>query len=237
MHAVVKSAAPRRRPRTGGYARGDEARERVINAAVHIFADEGYVRASTRRIAAAARVNLPALQYYFGSKEGLHRACGELISEQFALRLGVELSHAKAIIAKGDRVEAAEALCDLLDKLLSSSLSAEYSPKWSRFLARLQVDNDSPAFSVVNEGVNAPLSRLCAGLACLAMGRTRGDNEVRLQVMFFLKLLGSLSSCNDSAMANIGRKMSQEAYEAMVRRSFRQLVMASIASQSSQLTD
>ena len=77
--SLAEIAPPRRRPTDGGYARGEETRARIVDAAMQVFAAEGFARASTRRIAAEAGVNPPALQYYFDSKEGLHRACGELI--------------------------------------------------------------------------------------------------------------------------------------------------------------
>ncbi|HET7332138.1 TetR family transcriptional regulator, partial [Dyella sp.] len=45
-----------RRPSAGGYARGDETRERIIDAAVKLFGERGFAGASTRDIAAAAGV-------------------------------------------------------------------------------------------------------------------------------------------------------------------------------------
>jgi AcrR family transcriptional regulator len=58
-----------------GYAKGQETRLRIILSAIDLFGEEGYERASTRRIAVAAGVNLPALQYYFSGKMGLYLAC------------------------------------------------------------------------------------------------------------------------------------------------------------------
>src|SRR5581483_930159 len=72
---------PKRRPLSGGYARGAEQRARIIQAALRVFGEEGYERASTRMIAREAGIQPPALQYYFDSKEGLHRACAEFLVE------------------------------------------------------------------------------------------------------------------------------------------------------------
>src|SRR5579875_1676289 len=41
---------------------------------MEVFASHGYEGATTRVLARRARVTLPAIQYYFGSKEGLYRA-------------------------------------------------------------------------------------------------------------------------------------------------------------------
>jgi len=63
------SVAARYRPGTD--PRGEDTRRRILETAIEVFAREGYEGTSTRELAAAAGVNLPAIQYYFGSKEGL----------------------------------------------------------------------------------------------------------------------------------------------------------------------
>ena len=49
-------------------------RMRIIKAAARIFAEHGYEGASIRNIVASADVNQAAINYHFGSKEGLYRA-------------------------------------------------------------------------------------------------------------------------------------------------------------------
>lgn len=61
----------------GGYQRGEETRARIVEAAVEVFGERGYDRASTRDIATAAGVNAPAIQYYFDGKEGVYLECVE----------------------------------------------------------------------------------------------------------------------------------------------------------------
>ncbi len=53
---------------------GVEARERLLNMALRLFAENGYTKTSTREIAQAAGVNVAAISYYFGDKAGLYRA-------------------------------------------------------------------------------------------------------------------------------------------------------------------
>jgi AcrR family transcriptional regulator len=59
-------------PRTR--ADGEASRCRLLQAAVRLFAECGFSKASTRQIAAAANVNIGAISYYFGDKEGLYKA-------------------------------------------------------------------------------------------------------------------------------------------------------------------
>lgn len=52
---------------------GEQSRERLLNCAVKLFAEQGYAKTSTREIAQAAQVNISAIAYYFGDKAGLYR--------------------------------------------------------------------------------------------------------------------------------------------------------------------
>jgi AcrR family transcriptional regulator len=52
--------------------RGARARERLLAEALRIFADKGYAKASTREICHAAGLNVAAIHYHFGGKEGLY---------------------------------------------------------------------------------------------------------------------------------------------------------------------
>jgi AcrR family transcriptional regulator len=62
-------------PRSAKVTRASKAtRERIIRAASRVFARSGYEGASIRTIVAAADVNQAAINYHFGSKDGLYRA-------------------------------------------------------------------------------------------------------------------------------------------------------------------
>lgn len=53
---------------------GVEARHRLLDAALLLFAEKGFSKTSTREIALAAQVNIASISYYFGDKAGLYRA-------------------------------------------------------------------------------------------------------------------------------------------------------------------
>jgi AcrR family transcriptional regulator len=52
----------------------DETRERILQAAAQVFARDGYARATTRTLAAAAGVNEVTLFRHFGNKQNLFAA-------------------------------------------------------------------------------------------------------------------------------------------------------------------
>ena len=49
-------------------------REKLIHAAMELFAEDGYDKVSIRQIAAAAGVNSSMISYYFNGKSGLYEA-------------------------------------------------------------------------------------------------------------------------------------------------------------------
>ena len=73
------------RPRSAG-TNDQKARARLLEAAIALFAEKGYVSTSVGEIVAQARVTKPVLYYYFGSKEGIFQAIlGEAMRVQEAV--------------------------------------------------------------------------------------------------------------------------------------------------------
>jgi len=80
---------------TASEKKGQGTREKLLDAAERLFADQGFNRTSLRDITAAAEANLASVNYHFGSKE-------RLIQEIFKRRLG-PINEAR--MAALDRVE------------------------------------------------------------------------------------------------------------------------------------
>lgn len=53
---------------------GVQSRERLLLAAMRLFAEQGFANTSTREIALAAGANIASISYYFRDKAGLYRA-------------------------------------------------------------------------------------------------------------------------------------------------------------------
>src|SRR5262245_13761255 len=72
-----------------------ETRERLLPAAVDVFAVPGFDGTSTRMLASAAEVNLQAIAYYFGNKEGLYVAAAQHISQYILERFAAPRERAR----------------------------------------------------------------------------------------------------------------------------------------------
>ena len=106
----------------------DSTKEALLQAAAPIFAHKGYPLARVRDIAASAGTNVAAINYHFGSKEGLyisvlHRLISSAI-ERFPLagppgagELGAEQQLARAVSSLVRRVTAAVSV-DILSEIM-----------------------------------------------------------------------------------------------------------------------
>ena len=79
----------------------EDARSRLLEVGLRLFAQQGYSKTSTRELAEAAKVNVASISYYFGDKAGLYRAAffGPMGSpeEDIARFIGEELSLDQAL--------------------------------------------------------------------------------------------------------------------------------------------
>jgi len=200
---TAKESSPRRSPAMGGYARGEETRARIIAAALKVFGDTGYVRASTRQIAEAAGITPPALQYYFESKEGLHRACVDFIVETANAALKPTLDAAEAALADRRAQPAVEALCNLMDALVDASLLSRDSPQWTRFSARVQTDEDNPSGPLIQTKLATPLHDICCRLIARATGSPVTDH-VQLRARAILSQVSAFNAHQASTLHALG---------------------------------
>lgn len=182
-HAIL--SPPRRRPKQGGYARGDETRAKIISAALHVFGERGFDQAATRDIAARAGVNPPALQYYFGSKDGLHRACAQRIIDQASPRLDPVIVRAKAAANAGEPAGALEALEGALDAIVDS-LADPDTEIWSRFITRGKQDGAGPGMEMIRVRLRIPMIEAVAGLVATLTGVAAASEITRLRTVLIL---------------------------------------------------
>jgi AcrR family transcriptional regulator len=213
--------APRRRPKVGGYARGDETRAQIIATALQVFGERGFDQAATRDIAAKAGVNPPALQYYFGSKEGLHRACAQHIIDQAILGLQPAINRANSAAIETNKVEALAALENLLDAL-ADSLAAPGTESWSRFIVRGKHDGAGPGIEMIRESLSAPTIQAVSGLLAALTGTPASSDLTRLRTLLVLGQIHWMHAGRQEALKFMGWKKLDAAKLALIKRMVRE---------------
>ena len=177
---------PANRYRPGARQRGEDTRRRILETALSLFAAEGFDSASTRAIAEQAEVNLPAIQYYFGSKEGLYRAAIAHIGEQAAQAIAPIAARVQTALDTGptSRARLIDLLCEMVDALVTLFLDDNLPGRESRslFVSRVEIEHTAaldPLNEVMRQKVLAPTSALVGRL----VDRPADDEQVVLRTL------------------------------------------------------
>jgi TetR/AcrR family transcriptional regulator, regulator of cefoperazone and chloramphenicol sensitivity len=208
---MMTLATTRRRP--GTYARGEDTRRRILETALEIFAAQGYEGTSTRQLAERAGVNLPAIQYYFGSKEGLYRAViGDIVehTERHMAALTPKVSAAIDDPASSQE-DLLGLLCAMLEAFVSLVTGGPQIESRRLFFARAEVEH-TPGLDFLHENGMRQIFRPCLGLLSRLLGKSTEDPEM---VFRTLTLIGQVVIfCNNGVRLVL---KSPELDEASVR--------------------
>ncbi len=174
--------------------RGDATRDRLLTAAIDVFGRYGFDATTTRALADAAEVNLQAIAYHFGGKEGLYLAAADHIAQSVATHVGavresleVRLRDADGPGALPSEEETRAMLADILAAMATLFTSRE-SEAWVRFMVREQMA-PTEAFERVYTNAMRPILQVIGNLVALLLGEDATSEHVRLRT---LSLVGGL---------------------------------------------
>jgi len=200
-----KLKLPLRHSPEGGYARGEETRKRILDAALSVFAEKGYDAASTRLIATRAGVNPPALQYYFENKEGVFNSCTMMLSEQNMQFLQPVLDKLQeAVQSRVDDDKCTGLLCDLLETMLKRVYTMDNSHDTHLFIAHIHLQQGpAKALRILRDNFEIPLYD-AIGLVVAKLSRLpAASEEVRLRVLSVLGLLNIFFTMRPAVLAQM----------------------------------
>lgn len=190
----------------GGYARGDETRRRIIDAAIKLFGERGFEGASTRDIAKMAGVNAPALQYYFDNKEGVYRACAEYIADGSWQHFRPVLETAQAALdANADREALIEAFGTIQDALADHLLASYDAQNRRLFIAHEQAGHGpSVLFDIMDRNVKTRMKEVAAALISRITGRPANDQLTMVRIMTLHGQLMVFHIAHKSTLSSLG---------------------------------
>jgi AcrR family transcriptional regulator len=172
------------RHRPGTYLRGEETRRRILGTALEMFAEQGYEATSTRLLAERAGVNLPAIPYYFGSKEGLYRAVVAHCLEQSETFLAPVTAKAMALLEKKDTPADAliDVLCEIFERFVVLVSCGEQVEARRLLWARAEVER-TPVLQMLQEGGKRQIFEPCTALVGRLFGRAPEDPATVLRTL------------------------------------------------------
>lgn len=173
---------------------GPGARERLLVTCIAVFGRYGFEGTSTRALAEAAGVNLQAIQYYFGGKEGLYVAAAEYIAGEVSARIGARVRQAQERVATAvnasqamGKAEARNALSGIVGAMAELFLDKSSEP-WAALMIREQMQ-PTQVFHILYGKVMGPALETIRSLLAVLLDDEPDSDRVRLRA---LSLVGSV---------------------------------------------
>lgn len=103
----------------------DTTYQALLDCAIRLFGQHGYSAVSTRMLAEHAEVNVAAIKYHFGSKEGLYIGAIDAITEllQPGMAMIKQISTQAKKIAGDDPTRRAQVISEIVDSILTIFLT------------------------------------------------------------------------------------------------------------------
>ncbi|MCK9295893.1 MAG: CerR family C-terminal domain-containing protein [Desulfobulbaceae bacterium] len=181
-------------------------RRRLIEAGLDIFGEHGYTGATTRMIADRGEVNLAAIPYHFGGKEGLYGAVIGHIITTVRGQLDPVLGEIEARLGQGrpEPGEAQELLQKFLGRLVDFVVGSKEAPRFSRIILREQM-SPSSAYDQIYEGIMRPILIMAATLLAVITGRQDGpDRETQLRAFVLIGQIMAFRFARETLVRSLG---------------------------------
>ena len=186
-----------------------DARERLIQAGIEIFAEYGFSATTTRMLADKAQVNLSAIPYYFRSKEGLYNATVGHIADILAAHLTPFLERLQTETAKGFAPETARTLLQQgLSTMVTVMCGDPGTMRFSQIILREQMA-PTAAFDLIYPKV---MERMLSAFSTLIATIT-GETDPRQCSLQAILLMGQVMVFR-AGMATVVRRIGMAGYTA-----------------------
>jgi AcrR family transcriptional regulator len=132
------SRKPRASQSADAHTGGQTTKERIVDAAEMLFAQQGYEGTTTRAIAMKADVPLGLMSYYFGTKSDLY---SEVIMRRSAEHAADIAASLKAVAERGDYT-----IAELIDAFVMPPIrrALEGGPGWAAYVKLLSLAANTP---------------------------------------------------------------------------------------------
>lgn len=164
--------------RVPGVRRAKVTRERLLDVATGLFAENGFKRVTVRQIAEAASANVAAVNYHFGDKQGLYNTIVDTV-------IAAMKATNEAAFDAGHGLSPEEQLRAFVRVWLSEVTS---SPRhlWIHRLMNRELEEPTGALERVFKEVIEPRNDHLAEIASAVTGLTRRDPRILRAIVSIL---------------------------------------------------
>ncbi len=161
--------------------RPGETRQRILETSLRLFAEHGFKGVSVRDISAAAGVNVAAVNYHFGGKQGLYRTIFETVLEEDQARFNEQTANLSTLLARaGDDRALLAAAVEVLASGLVGRIAAYEHAQWFGVLLARELALPGELFELLYRRRAEPLLALLTRLTAAAQGVAATSTTARL---------------------------------------------------------
>ena len=154
------------------------ARQRLLDAAEQLFAEQGFEGASSREITALAGCNVAAINYHFGGKEKLYR---DVFRRRMLVLRDIRIKSINGIMTRR-RQPTLEELLTAFARAFVEPLVAESAGRCHmKLMIREMLDHRLPAGMFFEETISPVLSAMLDAVMklCPAIGRVKAAQSIQ----------------------------------------------------------
>ena len=214
--------------------RGEEARQRLIEAGIEAFGTRGYESASTRSIVEKAGANLGSIPYYFDNKKGLYHAVAEHIATHLndpTIDAAIAQIEHKVQTSTLSTEQALGLMNELFDAFITTLLSANRPELWAQFIFRELIEPSS-VFDILHERVVRKTINPCAALIGELLDQPADSPECTIRAFTLFGQVLIFRMLRESTLRSLGWTSFESDGLDMIRKIVCQQVDDSLRSQT-----
>lgn len=173
-----------------------DTKQRILSAAEHHFARDGYHATSLRSITATAKVNLAAVNYHFGSKEALLEA---VIERRLSPLNEIRLGQLEVLLNQAEQLGEVPACRDIMRTFIEPTLHLRQQDSEAEdfvaLIGRILAEPRGIAMSIFMHHMGPLMERLFQALSLSLPGLSRETIFWRLH--FSIGSLSHIMRCHE----------------------------------------
>ena len=174
----------------------ENSKQRILNAATHLFAHKGFTATGIREICRKARVNICMISYYWGGKKELYEGIiQDLVEKQTAYaNTFTDLSIDTAKLSKQEQISLLMAMLDKIVDFLYTKVSSD-------LIILLLKEQQKPDWNV-----NSPVFQYFKKLIANIFEEDTNDREIIFRTVFILSQINSPRILSAMTLQQLGQK-------------------------------
>ncbi|WP_193215005.1 transcriptional regulator CecR [Luteolibacter marinus] len=196
--------------------KGEQARRKLLLAALKKFGDKGYDNASVREIADEAGQNVAAIAYYFGNKEKLYAAVLQGIAAHIGGLFRGIADDAEERQAAGTLGPAAAA--EVIKRMLRTLLGEQFGGEFEKIRNVMMREQSSPSdsFGLLYKDMLKPTHELLTRMVGTAIGEDPASPVTILRAHALIGQVLAFAMARETILRRLGIKKLGAEHAAMI---------------------